>query len=496
MLRYFSSNRVQTNKTMQCQAEELLNVVSTIQDYGMLLKKLHEYPIEVICACHDYMGNTLLHLILSQSSRREIKQTNGEVVKEIKPSKTTATSRWFGLRGSNHLKTSKEATLLQLVQYLVQCTDESNDEINAMYSSMIRQKSAGGSLPLHIACRFCSEQQLDIVQYLIEGYPNAVHCPDIWGNVPLHEACDVAVVPLEIILVLITEWPESTRACNADGNIPLHLVAASKAKSYICTPDTLNSLDTNNDNNVTAALAEQAPITDKSYHEESGDRSIRELRQLEIVQYLVEYWPESVHFENHQGQTALQLAVESNSNLLVIEFLQSMAVTINSPCLVPPISSNYSNPFDSVDEIPILNSLPNDLSTDQALNPFDDDNEILDEGEQQSSNPVENDEVPVLCAVSTNNLERENEGLAQIDDPDDDSDNSEAFDGVVELAEDYFEVVVDRIDQDEENFHPYHGTYPVNFGSIEIHNDSFHIPTHITQNNVETVGSTFVAPIG
>jgi ankyrin repeat protein len=474
MLRYFSSNRTQTIKTIHHQAEELLNRVAAIDDYEGMLKIILAYPKEVICACQDYMGNTLLHLILSQSSRREVHRKNRDGDTIVKASKGNR-NRWRSQKETEN-EDGRRTTLIQVVQHLIHCIDDSNDELMATniventyitYNSIIRQKSAGGSLPLHIVCRFCSEQQLDIVQYLMERYPYAVHCPDMWGNVPLHEACDVAVVPLEIILVLIKQWPDSTRVCNIEGNLPLHLAAASKATSYMHPVIAMDSSEFHVDNNVDSAIPEQAPVAHKT-DDENNDRYTREIRQLEIVQYMIDYWPQSVHAKNDSDQTALQLAIDSNSNPLVIEFLQSMASTIDPPPLPNSMSPRTTNPFDTVDKARMVTSY---VVSDKGINPFDDDIDVLVE----SSNKIDNDEVLVSHVPSTYNIEIEN--VEQSNSHDDESDNSENFDGVVELAEDYFEVVVDRVHEEEEIVHPYNEVYQTNVDTIEFHSDAFFDPT-------------------
>jgi hypothetical protein len=408
MLRYFTG-KTHAPKTPRQQKEALLNAIFKIQSttYEELLATIQEYPAEVIYGCQDTMGNSLLHLILyinhifvDRSS--SVKEKNEMVAAGV--SALPKVHLWKRLRGGIEANVQQDektredgttTTFLKLVRFLVNYTDI--DDTQVTQNSLVRQKSAGGSLPLHTACRFCSEQQLDVVQCLIEAFPFAAQCPDFWGNLPLHEACDIAVVPLEVIIVLIKHHPESTRISNSDGDLPLHLAASSKATAHmaatIIPPDDIDEKrDENCNDKKYGGVPVEHAATD-NFYDFHQDRMIRERRQLEIVQYLVVYWPEAVNCTNRKGQTALDQANESSSNLLVIDFLQSL--TVQSSC-------KRSNNVHVVKN--------NENGAYHTSNPFDNDNGIDDEESTKNSDPVffeRNNLVPELLVQSTmdNNFE-------------------------------------------------------------------------------------------
>jgi hypothetical protein len=269
VLRYITGSGTNRKKqtSVQQQANALLrNVVSVIDlndhdnDYDELFKTLKKYTSDVICSCHDHMGNTILHILFSRRASCNINDNETSIIVDndrstSKMNQRTSRRRGRSLKGND--SNNPKATLLQVVHYLTNCSDTTsfpdgaNDEAimgsdvygmncgnNTFSTPLIRQKSAGGSLPLHMACRFrysSDQQQIDMIQYLIDAYPYAVQCPDMWGNLPLHEACDInsskVLPPIEIIILLIQIYPESIRIPNTDGNLPLHLVASVTKKT-------------------------------------------------------------------------------------------------------------------------------------------------------------------------------------------------------------------------------------------------------------------------
>jgi hypothetical protein len=214
-------------------------------------------------------------------------------------------------------------------------------------------------------------QWLDIVQYLIQSYPVACQTPDTAGNLPIHHACG-NVAQLEILLCLVQTFPEAVKIPNiSEESLPVHLAAAA---SFVVLPNTTDSnndttsttrvVTSNNNNNNnkvqpsdsgqkegikswssfevhrsyseeefdTVDLAQQVQ-NDKSQPSpgdlakmEAQNRQRRQLfqsQQLEIVQFLVDYWPESIYRTNKQGETPLQAARNSDTpNYPLIEFLR------------------------------------------------------------------------------------------------------------------------------------------------------------------------------
>lgn len=465
VLRYVTGSKTRKNaKSVQQQAQELLNTAISIIDtndgncnYDELLQLLRKYTSDVICSCHDHMGNTVFHMIFSRQSRPRFPNDSNEDGNNLPESKP---HRWVSRRrersAADEGRNRRKVTLLQVVQYLVQCSDVTTNEFandeglmgsdpnpgdcNTSWTGILRQKSAGGSLPLHVACRFrytSEHQQIDVIQYIVDAYPYAARCPDMWGNLPLHEACDVnssnVLPPIEIVILLIQIYPESIRVANIDGNLPLHLIASASKHAFSVLQNLLAWSDEVNDGNA-EEIEEHAPRKqhyDLSKASSCINDSFYELRQLEIVEYMVSYWPESVHITNNRQETALQLALVANTNISMIDFLQTVVNTIDPLLLPNPSNTTVQNGIDVDDNFNICRN----QATAKTTNPFDDDSEILNA--TMTLSVLSEDEVPDVQFPS--NI---------IDTNYDDEESDSDFDGTVELAEDYFEVVViDRIDE-------------------------------------------------
>jgi ankyrin repeat protein len=75
---------------------------------------------------------------------------------------------------------------------------------------------------------------LELIQYLIELYPEAVISTDKSGNLPLHRACSVAPASDAVIQLLLNRYAgdEANRCgssvANYDGQLPLHCYCSTK----------------------------------------------------------------------------------------------------------------------------------------------------------------------------------------------------------------------------------------------------------------------------
>jgi hypothetical protein len=305
MLQFLNRRRARAHKAAQQTKDELFDALlrGNFSSYDDLLETIRSYPEEVISTCQDAMGNSILHIILCGNFITVDTSDNADNNYGI--SSTFLVRRNLLVGADDHdaeeyrtKRNSKSCSVLQLIHFLVHCsstTDKRSDfkekgDINAIsenFGSVLRHRSAGGSLPLHVACRFCSSQQLDVVQYILEAYPYALQCPDVWGHLPLHEACSNSSVPLEVVLLLLQQYPVAASAPNHDGNLPLHLAVAVRSTST-------------------------APYTQFLSSDE---------HQLEIVQCLLYYWPDAIHHTNLKRQTALRMANDASNNVLMIEFL-------------------------------------------------------------------------------------------------------------------------------------------------------------------------------
>ena len=517
VLRYITGGTNRKNAhSMQPQAEALLkHATSVIHNndnddyYDELMQLLHKYPSDVVCSCHDHMGNTILHMIFSRRQRCKSDTGTSSLVDDFSASTTNRRrSQRRGRSSKGNDITKRKVTLLQLVHYLTYCSDSipnefTNDEpimgtdVNVVNpdpdsntgtspTSLIRQKSAGGSLPLHMACRFRypnEQQQLDVIQNIIEAYPDAVQCHDMWGNLPLHDACDVnsssnIIPPIEIIILLIQIYPESVRIKNMDGNLPLHLIARASKNTFTLLTEMGDSFESMND-----CKTEEINDFDPK-GPTCNDESSHELRQLEIVEHMVGYWPESVHITNNRQQTALQQALLANTNASLLEFLQLMAKKIDPRLTTLPTIATL--PVQNLSDVNDIDGMMPDKTPTKTLNPFDDDCETLNTTMNLSrlSDEVAPDvQFPWNIIENINTVNNDNEN---------DEDSETDFDGVVELAEDYFEVMV--VDHAIRHHSDNQDHINETIGSMEAYGDlCFNNCNHWTSGNYED-GERFFTP--
>lgn len=441
MRRFWSGRSSKPRITQEQQEQELLEFIlrerenDVDEDFVELLRVIQTYSAPVIASCHDAMGNTVLQIVLSHSRRRRrrgsVRGLHPEAIVAAENAQAPKVSRWRR-RGAAPAQQPPDEThgdntnnaFVRLLHYLVHCTDDRSDDdkTNAVrdnpttchYNSLVRITCAGGSLPLHTACRcLCGEpHQLDTVEYLLQAFPTSVQRIDAWRNLPLHEACDVASasVPIEVILTLVQRYPEAIRMSNADGDLPLHLAAAAAAvmpadqygtprqdciEEYSFECDSALAIG-NIESTLTSEHPEQ-PTVDQIEStkavkagtvliEERLQLERQQQQQLEIVQYLVDYWPDAVRHTNQHGQTPLQRAMEAprTSNPAVIQFLQTLVET--PPPLIPfSSSSSSSNPFDDDEDFDVPCDAP------CSTNPFDDESEPILDSSSAMTNPFDRD---------------------------------------------------------------------------------------------------------
>jgi hypothetical protein len=82
----------------------------------------------------------------------------------------------------------------------------------------VQTTNINGNLPLHFACARAAS--LEVVQYLVEQWPEAVKKTDIYGYLPLHHACQNKT-PLELMQYLVEQWPEAVKTTDVSGKTPL-----------------------------------------------------------------------------------------------------------------------------------------------------------------------------------------------------------------------------------------------------------------------------------
>ena len=82
-------------------------------------------------------------------------------------------------------------------------------------------------LPLHVALDTLDTTPTEVIQVLLNAYPDAVRVPDVDGLLPLAYACDNGVNP-KVLELLLTTYPDSVHYKDNEGWTPLH---------HACYPD-------------------------------------------------------------------------------------------------------------------------------------------------------------------------------------------------------------------------------------------------------------------
>jgi len=131
-----------------------------------------------------------------------------------------------------HLMCARRKTPLSIIEQLVVANP----------SALKQQESQGNRLPLHI-CLFKGSTP-DIVQYVLQQYPQAVYHADSEGNLPLHYAAMYACP--QIWNLILQANPEGVKKANEKLKYPLHLMCARYFDRHDVTRDQVKScLDAN-----------------------------------------------------------------------------------------------------------------------------------------------------------------------------------------------------------------------------------------------------------
>jgi hypothetical protein len=81
-------------------------------------------------------------------------------------------------------------------------------------------------LPIHLACSHSAPK--NVVEYLLDAYPEGCSAKEGSGCHPLHLACEKALAP-ETVALLLKRSRKAARVKDEIGRLPLHLACASGA---------------------------------------------------------------------------------------------------------------------------------------------------------------------------------------------------------------------------------------------------------------------------
>ena len=171
----------------------------------------------------DVMGNTPLHAACANQASKEVL----EVLIEKCPAAVTKEGRdqLLPLHCACSLQTSRHTCIecglpwftdppaKDVIEFLLQ-----------LYPEAAQKKDVSGKLPLHYACS--RQVSRDGMELLLQAYPNAVQETCAQGMLPLHYACS-NIAPQDVIELLVKTYPTALQAKFHSGRLPffaLHTV--------------------------------------------------------------------------------------------------------------------------------------------------------------------------------------------------------------------------------------------------------------------------------
>ena len=111
-------------------------------------------------------------------------------------------------------------TLLQSALMRDQPSKEVIQLLLELYPEAVHYKDPHYGTPLHSACR--TRASKEVIELLLERHPDAIHEKDESEWTPLHCACASSPPPKEIIEVLLQKYPEALQNKDYFGSTPLH----------------------------------------------------------------------------------------------------------------------------------------------------------------------------------------------------------------------------------------------------------------------------------
>lgn len=206
-----------------------------------------------------------------------------------------------------------------------------------------------GLLPLHFVASL-RNPRLANAQHILNTYPDAVRIGDKKGWLPIHW-CAKNCSNVDVIQLLINQYPQSVYEPTYKGQLPFQLALQNRDTSIMelllkYNPDALESIDNKgntclhdavrycNPYGVTRLLKFSSELAliknfDKdelpvhklfNYLPNKGGSRLK-WHQTEVLKLLIEYHPETIAMTDKEGSLPLHLAVYFNANIEIIELL-------------------------------------------------------------------------------------------------------------------------------------------------------------------------------
>jgi len=187
-----------------------------------------------------------------------------------------------------HHHIGNKTVCLEIVQYLVEQWPES-----------IKVRIHGNRVALHWACERCSPPA--IIQYLAEQWPEAIRKKTNGKNLPLHLACAAKGTSLEAISYLLQMWPESIQMRNDCKYLPLDEACCENAHNANLIAFLINKW--------LQAVHSQCPgMHDLPLHLACRRAPVAQASSLPMLRLLIEAWPNAMSVQDGDGFLPLHYA--------------------------------------------------------------------------------------------------------------------------------------------------------------------------------------------
>ena len=272
---------------------------------------------DIIVDEDDYYGGVPLHFYLSRTSNVSL-----DIVKQLANPDISLTACDETLCIPIHILMHNKCVgdMFDVVEYLV--------ELNP---SSLLESDLYGQVPLHVACQN-KHITARLVQTLMQPCPESTHQPNNFNELPMHILCkghrDIDdEVAIDILRILLDANPNSVRTQTHDdneddGDLPLHIAVTNKSQAFCELLVDVYPESVRRKNRYPASLP---------FHKacEGGRR--------DTIEYLLSLYPESVHIRNNRGYLPIHEAVicPGENTPEIIEFL----LHHDPECLSKPVVS-------------------------------------------------------------------------------------------------------------------------------------------------------------
>lgn len=188
-----------------------------------LLARSNPYALGHLCILKDYglysdcddehVGGVPLHYYFSRTSNMELDTV--KVLIEAYPNSLTTSGEEVPCFPAHVLIDNPEVgTFCDIVQHLIE-----------LHPSSLQCTDTYDQVPLHVAC-YSKHMTANIVQLLVDGWPESTCQKDCNGSSPIHNLCENQelneTVKLDILRILVDACPDSLKARNQSYLLPIH----------------------------------------------------------------------------------------------------------------------------------------------------------------------------------------------------------------------------------------------------------------------------------